>query len=304
MPEQAALPLEQGAKPPVVQKITGRYELPAVVEAPAVLVSTPKPVEKPAAAESVTIDAQNIEEQAPSAKPEGETPEEVTPEQEAKRAGRRFERKLDKAYRQRAEAQARAELLEKQLADARTAASPAKAEGEPTLAQFDYDPEKYATAKAEFAAKKAEKDLGDKQRTEAHKAERKRLVSAWEEKVDRAQDKYEDWADVVGELQPDSPFTAAMMEADNGEDIAHYLGKHPKEAERIVKLSPMSQIREIGKLEAKLALTPEKPKTPSKAPAPITPLTGAAPVSSAEPSEQDGLGIWMKKRNKQVHGRS
>ena len=39
------------------------------------------------------------------------------------------------------------------------------------------------------------------------------------------------------------------MEAENGDDIAHYLGKNPKEAHRIAQLHPRSQIREIGKLE-------------------------------------------------------
>ena len=307
MPEQGALPLTPeapavAAAPVVVPKIKGRFELPADPAPKATEVTTP---EAPAAAESeAQAPAQNTEEQAPSAESEGEKPEVETPEQAAKRQGRRFERKLDKAYRQRAEAQARAELLEKQLAETRAANAPAKAEGEPTLAQFDYDPEKYAAAKADFATKQAEKNLTEKQRTQAQQAERQRLTSAWEEKVDRAQDKYEDWAEVVGELQPDSAFTAAIMEADNGEDIAHYLGKHPKEAERIAKLQPLSQIREIGKLEAKLASTPEKPKTPSKAPAPIAPLTGAAPVASSGPSEQDDFKTWMRKRQKQVHGRT
>ncbi len=244
-------------------------------------------------------------EEASAPVPVGQEPEKVTPEQAAKREGRRFERRLDKAYRQRAEAQARADLLEKQLVEARTASPQAKpAEGEPKLADFDYDPEKYAAAKADFATKQKEKEFTEKQRTEAQKADRQRLVSAWEERVDQAQDKYEDWSEVVGEIQPDSAFTAAIMEAENGPDIAHYLGKHPKEAERIAKLKPLAQVREIGKLEATLAAKPETPKTPSKAPAPITPLTGATPVASQEPSEQDDMKAWMRKRQKQVYGRT
>ena len=304
MPEQAALPLTPAptttpaAAPasPAVPKVKGRFELP-----PEPAAATPEvPV---SAASEAPAPAQNTEEQAPSATPEAK-PEEVTPEQAAKREGRRFERKLDKAYRREAEARARAELLEKQLAETRAATSPAKAEGEPTLAQFDYDPEKYASAKAEFAAKKTERDLSEKQRVAAQNADRQKLASAWEEKVDRAQDKYDDWNEVVGELQPDSPFTVAIMDAENGDDVAHYLGKNPKEAERIAKLSPLSQIREIGKLEAKLASKPVEPKTPSRAPAPITPLTGAAPAPASEPSEKDSMRDWMRKRQRQVHGRT
>lgn len=300
MPEQTALPLTETAKPaaPVVPK--GRFEIPAD--------PAPKVQEKPIVAASEAVaPAQNTEDQAPST-PEGETPQAAdTPEQaaerERKREGARFGRKLDKAYRQRAEAQARAELLEKQLAEERTANAPKAAEGEPKLADFDYDPEKYAEAKADWKSKQAEKNYSDKQRTAAQQAERQRLVSGWEERADKAADKYDDWSEVVGELQPDSPFVAAIMEADNGEDVAYHLGKHPKDAERIAKLPPRQQVFEIGKLSAKLTLTPEKPKAPSKAPAPITPLTGAAPVVSTEPSEQDDMKSWMRKRQKQVHGR-
>lgn len=289
---------------------------PAAATTPAAPVVAPKgrfelPPEEPkappaAAASEVVTPAQNTEEQAPST-PEGETPQVAdTPEQaaerERKREGARYGRKLDKAYRQRAEAQARAEFLEKQLAAATTASAP-KAEGEPKLADFDYDPEKYAAAVRDHTKKQAEKEQGEKQRTAAQQAEHQRLVSAWEEKVDKGSEKYDDWNDVVGEIQPDSHFTATIIDADNGHDVAHYLGKHPKEAERIAKLQPRQQVFEIGKLSAKLAATPEKPKVPSKAPAPITPLSGAAPVVPTEPSEADDMKTWMKKRNKQVYGR-
>jgi hypothetical protein len=236
----------------------------------------------------------------PEEKPEGEKPEgEVTPEQAAKREGRRFERRLDKAYRQRAEALARAELLEKQLAEVRQPKAP---EGAPKLEDFDYDPEKYAAAKADFAKSQAQKEFETKQREQVNKQAQAKLLTEWEEKVSRAEDKYDDFAEVVGDLQPTNPLISAIMEAENGEDIAYHLAKHPKEAQRIANLSPFSAAREIGKLEAKLASKPEKPQTPSKAPAPITPLSGAAPVRTDVPNENDDTADWIRKRSKQVHG--
>ena len=256
----------------------------------------------PVVAESVP-DVQNNEEQAPSTEPEVK-PDEVTPEQAAKREGRRFEKKLDKAIRSRAEAQARADILEKRLAELESKATPqASAPGEPKLEQFDYDPEKYATAKAEFAKTQFSKEAQAKQQADYQAQARQKLVSGWEEKVAKAEDKYDDWQEKVGDIQPNAPFVAALMEADNGEDIAYYLGTHPKEAQRIAALQPLSQVREIGKLEAKLSIKTVEPKVPSKAPAPITPLTGAAAANSSEPSESDDTGAWIKKRQKQVHGR-
>jgi hypothetical protein len=109
---------------------------------------------------------------------------------------------------------------------------------------------------------------------------------------------------VVGKIEPTSPLTVAIMKAENGHDIAYHLGKNLKEAQRIAALDPVSQIFELGRIAAKLSAEPEKPKMPSKAPAPITPLTGATPTAAtAEPSENDDTATWIKKRQKQVHGR-
>lgn len=298
MPEVAVTQQAPSTPPPAAPATAPsapkRFEIPAFADLTADAV-TPVPAEgaKP---------AQDTGDQATPPKTEGDTPKEevVTPEQAAKREGRRFERKLDKAYRQRAEAQARAELLEKELAALKQPKAP---EGEPTLEQFDYDPEKYAAAKADYAKSQAGKEFEAKQRAEAGKQSQQKLISAWEEKAERGADKYDDFNDIVGDLQPNNPLIQAIMDAENGEDIAYHLGKNPKEAKRIAELSPVSQVREIGKLEAKLLSTPEKPKTPSKAPAPITPLTGAASVASDAPSENDDTATWIRKRQKQVHGK-
>ena len=285
--------------PQPVPKVQGRFELPVEVDVPRevdLVPEAPAKAETPNTGEPATPPVSDGE-------PPKETPE-VTPEQAAKREQRRAQNRLEKAYRQRAEALAKAELLEKQLNEAKAVPTPPVA-GEPTLAQFDYDPEKYATAKADFAKAQAAKDIEAKQRQESAQQERQRLITAWDAKVDRAAEKYDDFDTVVGELKPTAPFVAALMEADNGEDIAYHLGKHPKEAQRIAALSPLSQVREIGKLEAKLALEAEKPKKePSKAPAPIAPLTGTAAVNTDVLSETDDMRTWMRKRQKQVHARS
>src|SRR5258706_15280169 len=60
--------------------------------------------------------AQKPAEQAPAAPAEGERPTDDSPEQRSGKS--RYERRIDKAYRRAAEAQARAEFLEKQLAAA------------------------------------------------------------------------------------------------------------------------------------------------------------------------------------------
>ena len=276
-----------------------------------VAVATPSAPPPPAAgtppaapAESEALaPAQNTADQAPAAAPEGEKPDTDHQDPENKRQSRRFERRLDKAYKRAAEAEARATLYEKQLAEARTAQQPSQADpASPRIEQFD-DIEKYAAAKAKYESEKALKDHTSKQHAEVRKQQEARLVEGWEEKTSRAEGKYPDFDEVVGELKPTTPWAVAIMEAENAEDVAYYLGKNLKEAQRISQLPPLSQVREIAKIEAKLLAEPPKPKTPSRAPAPITPLKGAAHAVNDAPSDSDDIGQWIRKRSKQVHKR-
>ena len=63
-----------------------------------------------------------------------------------------------------------------------------------------------------------------------------------------------------------------IQASDIGPEVAYYLGSNPKEADRISRLSPFLQAKEIGKIEVKLAESPSTKKS-SSAPAPIQPVT-------------------------------
>ena len=289
MPEAVAAPQE--VAPPAPKRFELPPEPPAQAKAP----------EAPAAAQT----GENTGAEATPAKPEGEKPETEKDDPEKQRGQRRFERRIQKAYQKMAEEKARADFLERQLAERTQATKPAVDPTAPTLEQHGFDPEKYADAKTAYEKEKWTKEFQSKQRDESQKQYVDRLSTEWEAKVAKAEDKYDDWDEKVGELKldPRQPAIQAIMESDVGADILHYLRSNLEEAKRIDKLSPASAIREIGKLEAKLSSTPEKPKAPSRAPAPISPLTGTAPVSSSEPSEQDDTATWIKKRQRAVHGK-
>jgi hypothetical protein len=264
---------------------------------------TPTPPAKPEATAEGTApsaEAQNTAEQAPATKPDGEKPETTDQDPEAKRGQRRLERRLDKAYRKAAEAQARADLAERQLTEERSAKAAPADPGRPKLEQFK-DIEEYAAATAKYESEKTLKDHQNKQKSDAQKQAQASLLENWESKVSKVD--YEDFEEVVGEIQPTTPWAMALMKAENGADVAYHLGKNLKEARRIASLDPYDQIFEVAKIAATLAAKPAEPKTPSKAPAPITPLTGATPVASDVPSERDDMRDWMRKRQKQVHGR-
>ena len=126
--------------------------------------------------------------------------------------------------------------------------------------------EEYAAA---LASQKAE-DLVRQRETSKQQAE---MREAYADREEDARGKYEDFEQVA--YNPSLPITAVMAEAiqasDVGPDVAYYLGSNPKEADRISRLSPILQAKEIGKLEAKLANDPPVKKSTS-APSPISPV--------------------------------
>lgn len=270
---------------------------PAVEVTPGVASPAPSTAAPAAPAEGAPS-AQNTAEQAPAAKPEGEKPDAAKTDQdpEKRNSSRRFERRLDKAYRRAAEAEARATVLERQLSER----SQAQAQSDPNAPKLENfsDIEKYAEAKAKYESDKTLQAHTAKQRGEAQKQAQAKLVEGWEGKVERADEKYEDFQAVVGDIQPTSPWAIALMEAENGEDIAYWLGKNIKEAERIAQLSPQAQFREIGKLEAKLLAAPPKAQQPSRAPAPVAPLTGTSPANSTDYKPGMPMDDYMKLREK------
>ena len=139
----------------------------------------------------------------------------------------------------------------------------------PPVDQFE-SPEAYAEA---LALRKAEELVAQRERQRAQTA----MLEAYHEREEEARNKYDDFQEVA--YNPQLRVTEVMAEtiqaSDAGPDIAYWLGSNPKEADRIARLSPLLQAREIGKIEARLAADPPQKKT-SSAPAPITPVTARA----------------------------
>lgn len=146
--------------------------------------------------------------------------------------------------------------------------------------QFE-SPEAYAEA---LAYQKAEELIAKR---EAAKQQSQTLES-YQEREEAARDKYDDFEQVA--YNPKLPITDVMAEtiqsSDIGPELAYYLGSNPKDAERISRMSPLSQAKEIGKIEAKLASDPPVKRTTS-APAPISPVTarssGAGTYDTTDP---------------------
>lgn len=255
-----------------------------VVEAPAASEIAQNPVES-APTEPVAEEVKATEDQ-----PTEVSDSSVEPE---KKPGKNsFDRKIDRLYKSAAEQKARADYLEQQLQELKP--KNVEPQGAPRIEDFD-DIETYGKALGKFEAEQLIKGHQRTQQQEMSRREQANLISDWETKASRAYDKYDDFDEVVGDLKPVNGLTVAIMQAENAEDVAYFLGKNPKEATRIAGLNQIAQIREIGRLELKLANEPLADKTPSKAPAPIMPLSGKSGAISETPSDNDDTATWILK---------
>lgn len=144
----------------------------------------------------------------------------------------------------------------------------------PPADQFE-SPEAYADA---LALKKAQ-ELVARREVDREKAQ---LAEAYHDREEDARTKYDDFEQVA--YNPNIRITTSMAEtiqaSEIGPDVAYFLGSNPKEADRISKLTPLMQAREIGKIEATIAAAPPVKKT-TNAPTPITPVTARSVGSPA-----------------------
>ena len=214
------------------------------------------------APEQVATAAPEAEEVAPEAvEPAAEAPKTFSQEELDAAIGKRLAREQRKWEREQA-----ARAVETQARKAPVEIPP--------IEQFN-SPDEYADALAE---KKAEELLARREQARMQSE----IIESYHDKEEDARIKYDDFEQVA--YNPKLPITDAMAQtiqaSDVGPDMAYYLGSNPKEADRISRLSPLQQAKELGKIEAKLADNPVVKKT-SSAPAPIAPITARSTGSPA-----------------------
>jgi len=161
--------------------------------------------------------------------------------------------------------------------------------------------EEYAEA---LAYQKAEQILSQREQQK----QQSEVLEQYHDREEETRAKYADFDQVA--YNPSLPITTSMAQAiqfsDIGPELAYHLGANPKEAERISKLQPILQAKEIGKLEAKLAANPPVKKT-SNAPSPISPVTarstGSPNFDTTEPRSIKSMSTseWIEaERQRQI----
>lgn len=95
---------------------------------------------------------------------------------------------------------------------------------------------------------------------------------------------------------PTLPMSAVMaetlMESEKGPEVAYYLSANREVAQRIKSMTPLAAARELGRIEATIALP--KPRTETKAPPPPSTLSGtvSGPKKNPETMSQAEYVAW------------
>jgi hypothetical protein len=231
---------------------------------------------------------------APAATDDTANAAEETTEQKQAREKGKFQRRLDRHKERAIRAEVRADLLEKELAAARSTKAPQAQDAEPTRDSFKSDDD-YLRAVIDWRADKradakleAERKAREGKETQSQAARGQEEVSrTWTEREKAFQATSKDYTEVVTPYLESEDFEAmsqqarvAIVESEKGPALLDYLARHSDDAERIANLSPTRQVQELGKLEEKLVTA----KRPSNAPDPVKPL-GQGRSGTKDPSK-------------------
>jgi hypothetical protein len=198
------------------------------------------------------------------------------------------------------------EALEARLKDLEGKLNPPKAEEpdpKPDPSQFN-DALEYAEALAEWTTDRKMRERDQAELARKVEEEQSRMRQKFQERLDVAKQEMPDYDEMIAssDVSVSQPVTDAIIESDVGPQILYYLAENPDFARELADKSITSQLRAIGRLEAKFEKS-EAPKPSvkepvakkSNAPAPITPLkSGGNPSDIALDADRKFHGTYQQ----------
>lgn len=232
--------------------------------------------------------------------PEAEKPEptqDSEPEHEQEKRGKGgFTKKIDKLTARNyqlsetnAQLQERLDRIERQLAGKEAPAKPTTSE-KPTPDKFqtyeDYV-EALADWKSEQKVSKALEERDSQAKQQEQEAQTKASFSAYNKRVSEARGVHDDFDEVVGNDDISVPASAqlAIIELENGPEVAYYLGKNPEEAAKLLDMTDRQAIMAIGRISDSLTKDSPEPRPVSRAAAPVKPVGSSSTRSNVSLEE-------------------
>jgi len=103
------------------------------------------------------------------------------------------------------------------------------------------------------------------------------LKASYNQKERVAQEKYEDWQEVVGKckLRVPDPIAEKIMGLENAADVTYFLASHPEQIMELIKGGPEMSFVQLGRISARLEKQESVAQRPrSNAPPPINGVRG------------------------------
>lgn len=221
------------------------------------------------------------------------------PEGEPKKQSRGVQKKLDELRREAEDAKRQAQsereerlrvltmLEQQQSAEAAAAAQEPEATEpqRPNRADYPDDDDwdaallEYSDEKATFTARREINATIEAERSRAEAASiataQEQVREQYQARIEKVIEKHPDFHEVAEspDVTVSIPMAHAILHSDEGPEIQYYLGSHPDEAKRIMRLSPPLQLVELGKIVSGFPAD----AAPAAAAAPATPRISAAP---------------------------
>lgn len=255
---------------------------------------------------------------------EGEEPDEK-PEPAEKRDDSDWQTKrIKKITAEKNEARREATELKRQLLEAQQGGKPQPVEEKPKTEEVKASPkpvqENYSTWeefsealtdwKVEEKLRKIEAEKSAQAVKDAQAKAQSTAIDKWNESIEEAKERYDDFEDVVGKssLIPNE-VAVAITRMKNGTDVAYYLGKHPEVCKKLMKMGNegdiLSALTEVGGISRELMPTEEGeeegevvPKVTTRAKTPPRPVAGSSTRSSV-PVDELPYADYRKIRDKQ-----
>lgn len=145
-------------------------------------------------------------------------------------------------------------------------------EAPPSLADFDFDMDKWSAAVVEHATRKATSTAEQRFQQQSQRQHQHTIEQQFEQRSQEYAKAHPDFDQSVTELGRAVQFHPAIVEAigysEHGPALVHHLAKHLDEADRIARMPPHIAAVQLGRLEAQLTTPKAKPVTSAPNPAP------------------------------------
>jgi hypothetical protein len=211
---------------------------------------------------------------------------------EEKKQNPKLEKRFSELTKQRKEAEARAEELERRLAaiegkQAQPAQAQPNANQKPTPDEFK-DAFEYAEALANWSAEQALVRREQEVKQKEFEVQKQKVIQTWQQKLEATIAELPDYEDMVASsnVAVNDTVRDAILESDVGPRILYELASDDEMAEKLSTMTTASALKLIGKLEAKFEKAEEPVKAEkktvaakSKAPEPIRPLRSTGGVA-------------------------